>query len=90
MSEIREYGDSASDVKICRGRYVVDPRGNVVLLPLTAPLKNGWRIATAADLAAYHAEGSEIAHVADPAVEPDSDSEPEPNRLFDSEIQDRP
>jgi hypothetical protein len=32
-----------------RGYYAVSPSGNLVELPATMPLKNGWRLAVASD-----------------------------------------
>jgi hypothetical protein len=49
-NEIREYRRSASGDKISKGRYAVDPSGNVCLVPDRSPIKTGWRVATQADI----------------------------------------
>lgn len=67
MSALHEFGTSRSGHKINRGFYAVDPSGHLVLLPATAPLKAGWRLATDGDLhAKRHAVIAQHAPVLDP------------------------
>jgi len=51
-TEIYEYGTTASGDTVKKGRYAVDPSGHVVLVPMTRPIKAGWRLATQDDIAA--------------------------------------
>ena len=61
MSALHEFGRSRSGHKIDRGFYAVDPAGHLVLLPTSAPLKAGWRLATEGDIHAK--QRAAIAHV---------------------------
>lgn len=48
---IHEYGTDATGKQVSRGYYAISPAGHLVLLPPSAPLKEGFRVATTADVA---------------------------------------
>jgi hypothetical protein len=50
VSALHDYGSDAGGNPIDRGFYAVDPRGGLFVLPPSAPLKAGWRLATEDDL----------------------------------------
>jgi hypothetical protein len=79
--EIHEFGPTAAGNKVSRGRYAVDPSGHVVLVPTTRPIKDGWRLATQADIdacapcIAVAPATEECAPPAEPQPEPEVASE---------------
>lgn len=80
MSALHEFGRSRSGHKIDRGFYAVDPSGHLVLLPPSAPLKNGWRLATEADL---HAKRHAVIAQHAPVLDPDEDGVREVDAIED-------
>ena len=55
MTEILDYGEDAAGNKVCRGKFVVDPSGHLVLIKKWAVVKPGWRLATQGDIDARKA-----------------------------------
>lgn len=73
VSALHEFGRNTAGTKIDRGFYAVDPSGHLVLLPPSAPLKAGWRLATREDIDAKQfaeeVRKAEAEQVAAPAIE---------------------
>jgi hypothetical protein len=50
LNDARVIDDIDSATGLSRGRFAISPAGHLVTLPIHAPLKTGWRWATAGDL----------------------------------------
>ena len=88
MTAIHDFGRNTGGARIDRGFYAIDPRGGLLLLPPSAPLKAGWRLATNLDLdakeAAEDSRRAGLVVIADaPVLDPDADGVSEIDAIED-------
>lgn len=76
--KLREFGGDAHGKLVSNGYYAISPNGDLVLLPELSKLKQGWRLATTADIDAKEraARGEPPRSEREPAPLPPADDEP--------------